>query len=59
MLQMASPDMEMRVRAKLGLAADQQVNWSYKTSDFSPTVRQLTLRDDSAVLGKGINGQVC
>ena len=58
MLQMASQDMEMRVRTKLGLTPDQQQEWCYKPCDFNYAVRQLDVDGDKAVLGKGINGNV-
>lgn len=58
-VQMASGDMEMRVRAELGLPSNQQVEWSYKSSDFSPAVRQLDIDGDQAVLEEGKAGQVC
>lgn len=55
---MASGDMEMRVRAKLGLPPDQQVEWKYKPTDFSPAVRLLDTLGDKAVLGEGKGGEV-
>lgn len=58
MVQMASADMEMRLRTKLGLAPDQKASWTYQPSDFSPAVRQLVMHGDKAVLGQGISGTV-
>lgn len=57
-MQMVSADMEVRVRAKLGLAPDQPATWTYQPSDFSPAVRQLVMDGNKAVLGQGISGTV-
>ena len=59
-LQLASVNMELRVRAKLGLSPDQDASWTYKRSDFSPLVRMLIRDADSSpqVLGKGHNEAV-
>ena len=59
-VQLASADMELRVRAKLGLSPEQGANWTHKHSDFSPLVRMLVRDADSSpeVLGKGHNEPV-
>lgn len=58
---MASPDMEMKVRSQLGVAADQPMDWHCKPCTFSPVVRQLISDNDEGlgVLGSGISGDVC
>lgn len=57
-VQMASGDMEMRMRAKRGLAPDQDATWTYQPSEFSPAVRVLVTDAEQTVLGQGINGTV-
>ena len=57
LLQLASDDMEHKVRAKLGLNPHQEVVWNWAVSDFSPMVRQLVKGSEDG-LGAGINGTV-
>lgn len=60
LLQLASADMELRMRAKLGVAPEQEVTWTYRPSAFSPLVRELVRDADSSseVLGQGHNEPV-
>ena len=58
-VQMASDDLEMRVRAKLELPPDQQLEWCYTATDFSPVVRHLIVDGRNPVLlGQGNTGYV-
>lgn len=59
-LQMASSDMEQRVRRRLGVPADQPMEFYYQPCTFSPMVRQLVMGNNKGlgVLGSGINGDV-
>lgn len=59
-LQMASGDMEVRVKSKFGVAADQPIEWHYKPCTFSPVVRKLILGSDETlgILGSRVNGDV-
>ena len=56
-MQLASDDMEHKMRAELGLNPDQEVVWDWKVSDFSPMVRQL-VKGGQDGLGAGISGTV-
>ena len=58
---MASADMEHRVRKKLGMSPEQEVEWNYKPADFSPAVRVLVRDGDESlgILGAGRSGDVC